>query len=239
MINKKNLCIIPARGGSKGIKKKNLSLIDGKTLLQITIENALSSNIFDVIHVSTDDSEIKQEAEKFGIEFPFMRSEKLANDNTHVSDVVSDVILKLQNINQNFINVCLLMPTSPLRTFYHLREAYGVFEKKNLDSLVSISPLGKLQTNLRYCKADGLVDYFNANINRNENRQNTSELFAVNGSIYISKVSSFLQYKTFHTENVFGFKMNFKESIDINTPEDLKLARIFYKMNHQNNLHRN
>ena len=106
MINKKNLCIIPARGGSKGIKKKNLSLIDGKTLLQITIENALSSNIFDVIHVSTDDSEIKQEAEKFGIEFPFMRSEKLANDNTHVSDVVSDVILKLQNINQNFILRC-------------------------------------------------------------------------------------------------------------------------------------
>lgn len=228
-MNKNTLCIIPARSGSKGIKNKNLSLIEGKSLIQITIEEALQANIFDTIHVSTESNLIKLEAQKLGIDFPFMRKESLAKDNVHVSEVVNDVILNFQAIDINFKNVCLLMPTSPLRTFKQIQEAYKMFIETETDSLVSVSKLGKLETNLRTFQDKGFIDYYNEDLERNENRQNSKELFAVNGSIYISKVSSFLELKTFHIKKVLGYKMSSIHSVDVNSKEDLEIARLLFK----------
>jgi CMP-N-acetylneuraminic acid synthetase len=79
-----------------------------------------------------------------------------------------------------------------------------MFIESDTDSLVSVSPLGKLETNLRVFKTTGYIDYYNKDIERNQNRQNTKDLYAVNGSIYFSKVASFLEYKTFHIEKVIG-----------------------------------
>lgn len=228
-MNKNNLCIIPARGGSKGVKNKNLRLIEGKSLLQITIEEASHAGIFNTIHVSTESELIRNEAQKIGIEFPFMRKETLAADTVHVSEVVNEVILNFQEIDMNFNNVCLLMPTSPLRTFIDIQNAYRMFTETEADSLVSLSPLGKLETNLRVFKDRGLIDYYNKDIKRNQNRQNTKELYAVNGSIYFSKVSSFLKFKTFHIDKVIGYKMSSIHSVDVNTEEDLELAQLLFK----------
>ena len=228
-LNKNTLCIIPARGGSKGIKNKNLKLIEAKSLLQIAIEEASRSEIFDLIHVSTECKKIRLEAEGFGIKFPFMRKESLANDSVHVAEVVNEVILNFREIGLNFNNICLLMPTSPLRTFKHIQHAYKMFIDNDTDSLISISPLGKLETNLRVFKDKWHIDYFNKDIEKNQNRQNTTDLYAVNGAIYFSKVTSFLKYKTFHIEKVFGYKMSSIHSLDVNSEEDLDVARLLYK----------
>jgi len=228
-VNKNILCIIPARGGSKGVKNKNLRLIEGKSLLQIAIEEASCSGIFNTIHVSTESKLIRLEAQKLGIEFPFMRKESLATDSAHVAEVVNEVILNFQAIGMNFDNVCLLMPTSPLRTSKHIQHAYTRFTEAEADSLVSVSPLGKLETNLRVYNDKGLIDYYKKDIERNQNRQNTKKLYAVNGSIYFSKVSSFLKFKTFHIENIIDYKMSSIHSVDVNTEEDLEIAKLLFK----------
>ena len=228
-MNKNILCIIPARGGSKGVKNKNLRLIEGKSLLQIAIEEASCSGIFNTIHVSTESKLIRLEAQKLGIEFPFMRKESLATDSAHVAEVVNEVILNFQAIGMNFDNVCLLMPTSPLRTSKHIQHAYTRFTEAEADSLVSVSPLGKLETNLRVYNDKGLIDYYKKDIERNQNRQNTKKLYAVNGSIYFSKVPSFLKFKTFHIENIIDYKMSSIHSVDVNTEEDLEIAKLLFK----------
>lgn len=223
------LCIIPARSGSKGVKNKNLRTIEGKSLLQITVEEAFNSGVFDTIHVSTESPEIKSEAERVGIDFPFMRKKNLSKDDVHVSRVVKDVILNFEEIGINFDSVCLLMPTSPLRTHLDIQNADKKFRDSGVDSLVSVSSLGKLETNLRIFKDKGLIDYYNSSIERNQNRQNAKDLYAVNGSIYFSKVASFLKFGTFHIDTVIGYKMSFINSIDVNTEEDLELAKILFK----------
>lgn len=228
-MNSKTLCIIPARSGSKGVKNKNLRTIEGKSLLQITIEEALRSKLFNTIHVSTESEAIKSEAQKLNIEFPFMRKKTLAEDNVHVSRVVTEVILNFKDIGMNFDSVCLLMPTSPLRTFLDIQNAAQKFLESGVDSLVSVSSLGKLETNLRTFQGNGLLDYYNVSIERNQNRQNTKDLYAVNGSIYFSKVASFLEFGTFHVDKVIGHEMSFVNSIDVNTEEDLELAKLLFK----------
>lgn len=228
-MNNSTLCIIPARSGSKGVKNKNLRTIEGKSLLQITVEEATHSGVFHTVHVSTESGDIKSEAERFGIDFPFMRKKSLSEDNVHVSMVVTDVILNFKAIGINFDSVCLLMPTSPLRTYSDIQNAAKKFRDSGVDSLVSVSSLGKLETNLRIFKDEGLIDYYNSSIERNQNRQYAKELYAVNGSIYFSKVASFLKFGTFHIDTVIGYEMSFINSIDVNTEEDLELAKIFFK----------
>tara|TARA_Y200000002_G_C22686359_1_gene666148 strand:- start:3522 stop:4229 length:708 start_codon:yes stop_codon:yes gene_type:complete len=234
-VNKGNLCVIPARGGSKGIKNKNLKKIEGKSLLEISINEALKSKIFDTIHVSTESLNIKKEAQKFGIDFPFMRNKKLSKDSVHVAEVVYETILNFKKKNISFENVCLLMPTSPLRTNMHIKNAYKIFKKTDADSLVSLSPLGKLETNLRTFKDKNYIKYYKDNIKRNQNRQNTKELFSVNGSIYFSKISSFLKNKSFHIDKVIGYKMSSIHSIDVNSEEDLEIAKLLFKFSRSGN----
>ncbi len=228
-MSKNTLCIIPARSGSKGVKNKNLRKIDGKSLLQIAIEEASRSAIFDTIHVSTESDLIKSEAQKLGIDFPFMRKESLAEDNIHVSEVVYDVISNFIERGTNFKNVCLLMPTSPLRTHLDIKKSYDLFVETNTDSLVSVSPLGKLETNLRIFQDENYINYYNSSIERNQNRQGIKNLYAVNGSIYFSTISSFLEFKTFHIKKVVGYRMSPISSVDVNTEEDLELAQLLFR----------
>ena len=101
-----------------------------------------------------------------------------------------------------------------------------LFKSSEIDSLISIENTGKLKTNLRFLNENKTLRYVSKNIKRNESRQNVDPLYAVNGSIYIAKISKFLKEKTFHMKNCIGFTMPAIESVDINTVEDLELAKI-------------
>ena len=117
------LALIPARGGSKGLKDKNIRLLNNKPLLAYTIEAAKESRIFDRIIVSTDSEKIAVVALKYGAEVPFMRPKELATDTASSMDVLIHTIKLLQESNDKYDYVALLQPTSPLRTSQDIVEA--------------------------------------------------------------------------------------------------------------------
>ena len=109
-----NIAIIPARGGSKRIPRKNIRSFCGKPIISYSIECALQSKLFDRVMVSTDDEEIKQVAEACGAEVPFIRSEAAANDTATLQAVIKEVLASYQEIGQSFSYCCCLLPTAPL-----------------------------------------------------------------------------------------------------------------------------
>ena len=222
----KNICIIPARGSSKEIRLKNLKKINNQSLLDITIEQAEKSKIFDRIFVSTESKKIYNSIKN--LDTPFMRPTTLSKDQVHVSKVILHVLKEFEKRGEKFDIVTMLMPTSPLRRSTHIIDAHKLFLTENADSLVSLTKLNKLKTNLRFLEKEHKMKYLFKTIPRNVSRQSQKELYAVNGSIFISTVSSFKKNKTFHIKDCIGFEMPFIDSIDINSEEDLYLARLIY-----------
>jgi len=136
-MNKNAIAIIPARGGSKRIPRKNIKLFHGKPLIAYSIEVALASKLFTKVIVSTDDAEIAKIAQEYGAEVPFMRSSKLADDMSSSGDVVVDAIQKLQEMGEVFEFVCTIYPTAPLLEVNYLKE--GFERLKNSDARMAFS----------------------------------------------------------------------------------------------------
>lgn len=134
----KNLCIIPARGGSKRIPRKNVKPFMGKPILAYSIENALATGLFDEVMVSTDDTEIIEVAKKYGASVPFVRSEKTANDYAILADVIQEVVGKYGEKGEHFDNVCCLLATCPLVKPSYISEAY---EKLIHSDFISVYPV--------------------------------------------------------------------------------------------------
>ena len=112
----KSIAIIPARSGSKGLIDKNIRLLCGKPMLAYSIEAAEKSEIFDVVHVSTDSEQYAEIAKNYGADVPFLRGEELSNDTANTWDVVRYVLKKYKELGKYFDVVMVLQPTSPLRT---------------------------------------------------------------------------------------------------------------------------
>lgn len=137
----RTLGIVPARGGSKGIPRKNVRLLAGKPLLQYTAESAKSSKLLSKILLSTDDLEIAELGENYGLWVPFIRPPHLAQDNTPTLEVILSIINWLVE-NEDFYDAyCLLQPTSPFRKGTDIDEVIQLLESANADSVVSVSPV--------------------------------------------------------------------------------------------------
>lgn len=121
----KNLCIIPARGGSKRIPRKNIKNFLGKPIIAYSIEAALESKLFDEVMVSTDDDEIADVAKRFGTTIPFLRSKKSADDFATTLDVVKEVLVSYKKKGQEFDNICVLYPTAPFVSANRLNEGFN------------------------------------------------------------------------------------------------------------------
>ena len=122
----KNLCIIPARGGSKRIPRKNVKPFMGKPIIAYSIEAALQSGLFDEVMVSTDDEEIAEIAKKFGAKVPFMRSKETSNDFAGTDDVLLEVLEEYKKIGKEFDILCCLYSTAPFVSSKRLIEAYNL-----------------------------------------------------------------------------------------------------------------
>lgn len=127
----KNLCIIPARGGSKRIPRKNIKDFLGKPIIAYSIEAALKSNLFEEVMVSTDDAEIAEVAKTYGATVPFLRSTENANDYATTLDVVREVLASYGDLEKTFDNICVLYPTAPFVTPVRLIEGYNNLERNN------------------------------------------------------------------------------------------------------------
>lgn len=226
-LKSKILCVIPARGGSKGIPKKNIIDFGGKPLLAWSIEAALNCKLLDKVIVSTENAEIAQIARAYGAEVPFLRSIELAGDDVHAVHVVLDVLEWLENNEKYFPDaVVMLLPTSPLRTSEDILNAINIYYGMKAKAVISVSDLAKYLTNLRYLNGNKLEKVESGGA-QNLQRQGLKKLYAVNGSIFMISRLALIEAGSFHIEGALAYVMDYSRSVDINDYPDLSLAKIF------------
>jgi len=229
------LAIIPARAGSKRIYKKNLKKLQSKPLIAWTIEEAINSNVFSRIIVSTDSEEIAKIALHSGAEVPFMRPEEYSHDTASSTSVVEHAINYLsQKEGQYFDVIVLLQPSSPFRTSKHITEAVNLFIKNNAEAVVSVCldehkySIGELPDNMSI--SDVIKD-------NKINFLSNLKSYRLNGAIYICKTNSFMEEKSFFiSQNSFAYEMDFISSIDIDEMIDLFFAEAILKERARNGL---
>jgi CMP-N-acetylneuraminic acid synthetase len=217
-----NVAVSPARGGSKGINRKNLVQLNGKPLIAYTIEAAIGVGIFDRICVSTDDAEIALVSKDFGAEV-IERPDELSQDDSSSLDAVCHALEFLDLKDGSF---CLLQPTSPLRTREHIKEAFDLFRQTSIGSVISVSVpehhpykcLIDLGAGIKPLRSfEDLVSP----------RQKLPKVYAPNGAIYFCDVSRFLIDKNiFHSDTKY-YSMGRVSSIDIDDMSDLDMA-VYY-----------
>lgn len=230
----KILAIIPARSGSKGIKDKNIKLLNGKPLIAYTIEAAIESNMFEDVIVSTDSIKYKQISEQYGAKVPFLRCKELSQDNTATNDVIFDVLTKLIKNEKKYDSFMLLQPTSPLRDKTDIINAVNQFYKNNYSSLVSMCECEFSPLLTKEICEDNSLDGFLSNLGDKLRRQDLSKYYRLNGAIYMCKTDYFLKYKNFYKENSHAFIMSREKSIDIDGMFDFKIAEAMIKENQYN-----
>lgn len=226
------LAIIPARGGSKGISKKNIRDMAGKPLMAWSIEAGRRSKYIDRIIVSTEDTEIRDIALKSGAEVPFLRPNELAQDNTPGVDPVLYTIKKLINEEKNkYDYTILLQPTSPLRNEKHIDEAIEILLSNNINRFNSLISVTELEHPVYWNRLigvnDELKDYLKYDKSKNFRRQHFNKVYRLNGAIYLIETNALLKYKNFETDNTMAYIMDKKTTIDIDCIDDFELAEYY------------
>jgi pseudaminic acid cytidylyltransferase len=222
----KNLAIIPARGGSKRIPKKNIKLFLGKPIIAYSIEVALESGLFDEVMVSTDDKEIANVAEEYGAKVPFFRSGENSTDYASLSDVIEEVKKFYLDINVIFNNICCILPTAPLITVDSLKKAFSILiENKNIDSVRPVVRYSyPVQRAVRI--KDGKIEMVFPE-NRYTRSQDLEPTFHDSGQYYWMKFSSGLK-----GNNRYAFEIPELFAQDIDNESDWRLAELKYKNIH-------
>jgi CMP-N,N'-diacetyllegionaminic acid synthase len=204
--DKKILAIVPARGGSKGLPDKNIKELNGRPLIAWTIEAALKSKHLDYVMVSTEDPRIAEISVRYGANIPFLRSSELAEDNSPISEVILDVLGKLELLNRKFDYVALLEPTSPLRRDDEIDSAIEMLiESRDDEALISV---GLVHTEhpmiVKKITKDHIQPYI-TDVKSVYQRQQFDKAFYPYGVIYLSTVKSFKLNKTFYVEKAIPF----------------------------------
>lgn len=216
------LALIPARGGSKGIPRKNVRPLGGKPLIAYTIEAALESSTVDDVVVTTDDEEIAAVAREHGAEVPFMRPAELAADESKTIDCVVHARDALRSMGREYDALVLLQPTSPLRAAGDIDEAASVWASHGRLGLCSVSVVEENPFLLRTLGEGGVVHPVISH-GSTMRRQDVPTYYKVNGSIYINRFSE-LTLATSLNDNPVGYVMPKGRSIDIDTLEDFRNA---------------
>ncbi|MCM3389084.1 acylneuraminate cytidylyltransferase family protein [Ureibacillus chungkukjangi] len=217
-LNKKILAIIPARGGSKEIKNKNIIKVAGKPLIQYTIDEAKKSKYIDKILLSTDSIKIAQIGEELGLIIDHLRPKELALDTSPTIDAVKYSLNIFKD--ENFDYVILLQPTQPLRTVRHIDESIEKIIPGNIESIISVSEINEHPIFMRTINKFGELDSL-LNINSTIRRQDLPNYYKVNGAIYINKVTDILNDYVSFNDNKYPYIMDKQYDLDIDTVDDL------------------
>ena len=224
----KNIAIITARSGSKGLKDKNIKLLKGKPLMVYSIEAGLESGLFDCVHVSTDSIEYAEIAKKYGADVPFLRDANLATDTAGTWDTLRAVIKKYEELGKTFDTVTLLQPTSPLRDAKDIRQAFQIFEEKQADSVVSVC---EVEHSPKICNTLGEGNSMNGFLNTKivSRRQDLGTYYRINGAIYIQKTEILMNEMNLYGEKSYAYIMSKMHSVDIDDAFDFMVAETMIK----------
>lgn len=225
-MNEKTICLIPARGGSKRIKNKNIKKFFGKPLLERVIENAKKSKLFDDIYVSTDSILIKKLATKCGALVPYMRSKKLSNDHAIIKSVIDDFISKVILNKKEKINIFVLYPTSIFVSKEMIIKCNNMLKKTEYVTMVKKFP-HPIQRALRFNKKKLQPLNLKKKMMRT---QDLEDYYYNSGQIDCFKLNAWLKKKIFFKMNAKFIILKDIESIDIDTPDDLRLAYKIFKL---------
>jgi len=228
--------LIPARGGSKGIPRKNMVMLAGKPLIQYTFESALESSMLTRIILSTDDEEIAEFGKKF-VEVPFIRPKRLASDSTPMIQVVRHALGYLKSGEQYEPDyIAILQPTSPLRKSHHIDEAIKLLMRKKADSVVSVCVVPGQYNPFHVRKiVNGRLLPFLENAEEYTSRQKLPRVYTRNGVIYCFKRETLIKKNSLYGSYCCAYVMEREVSINIDSPTDLLLAEIILGKNKSNN----
>lgn len=222
------LAVIPARGGSKRIPKKNIKSFLGKPIIYYSIDAALKSNLFDEVMVSTDDEEVIEVSKKLGASVPFLRSPETASSNSPVKDVITEVLKQYTEKGKQFDYICCILPAAPLITVKNLTTTFELLKGKNIDAVVPVVRYGyPIQRAFKIEK--GLLQMISP-ANMYVNSQDLSSSYHDAGQFYWLKVESFLKQEKIFMVNCLPFEIPESEVQDIDEVDDWKLAELKYSL---------
>ena len=225
----RNIAIIIARSGSKGLKDKNIRPLNGKPLLAYTIEAALQSGCFDTVMVSTDSRKYGKIAKEYGAEVPFYRSKETSQDSTSPWDVVKEVLEQFKARGEEYDTFALLQPTSPLRNAEDIQKAYKEFEEKKANAVVSMCELECAIHLVNKLPKSLSMKGFITEKQYNKRRQEIEPYYRFNGAIYISKVKTFYKHMNIYEDKCYAYIMDRNRSYDIDSEDDLKIIEAIMK----------
>ena len=223
-----NIAIIPARGGSKRIPRKNIKLFEGKPIIAYSIEAAIKSNLYDEVMVSTDDKEIAEIAISYGASVPFMRSYKNSDDFATTYSVLEEVINEYKFIGKEFETACCIYPCSPLIKSKNLAEAYNMLSAKDVDS---VFPVVEYTTPIQRALIFkfGIIDFlYPENINKRS--QDLEKTYYDAGQFYWFKIKPFLIQKSVLLKKNNSIQLNQYEVQDIDNEVDWEIAELKYRV---------
>jgi CMP-N,N'-diacetyllegionaminic acid synthase len=227
-MTKRVLSIIPARGGSKGLPRKNIVDLVGKPLIAWTIEASINSKYITKTIVSSDDIEILDISIKYGAGV-VRRPSELANDIATSESVVKHSIDYLKTIGEEFDIIILLQPTSPLRSSKDIDKAFGIMFNSDATAIISVCDFDNKILKTFVKNSNGFLQSISNKNYSFMRRQDLPEVFMPNGAIYIIDIKSFNKDKCFFTRKTLPYHMSEKNSLDIDLSRDLKLAQDIIK----------
>ena len=224
----KNLCIIPARGGSKRIPRKNIKPFMGRPIMAYSIEAALKSELFDEVMVSTDDREFAEVAKMNGASVPFLRSEATANDYATTVDVLLEVVDMYKQRGKEFDTVCCLYSTAPFVTPERLREAYGKLSDQIDGCFTIVEYSYPIQRSLRINES-GLVEMKYPEFLKSRT-QDLEKVYHDAGQFYVVKTGALFEEKTVWCKHTAPLVLSELEVQDLDTLTDWQLAEMKFEL---------
>lgn len=228
----RKLAIIPARGGSKRISRKNIKNFLGRPILSYSIKAALQSGLFDEVMVSTDDDEIADLAQYFGASIPFLRSEKNASDHATTVDALLEVLQNYQKKGICFSHACCIYPTAPLLSPYHLHKAYKKMIDNKFDTVMPVTEFSYPIHRALKIEDGGRLEMIDKK-NINVRSQDLPKVYHDAGQFYWFNVKQLQQDKKLFTDNSGTLVLENSEVQDIDTIQDWKMAELKFKLLNQ------
>jgi CMP-N-acetylneuraminic acid synthetase len=224
----KVLGIIPARGGSKGVPRKNIRLLNGRPLLCYTAEAALNSSLLTKVVLSTDDKEIASIGKDCGLCVPFLRPKELAQDHSPTLPLIFHALNYFEQTDDRYDAICLLQPTTPFRDSPIIDGCIRLLIDRCADTVVTVLPVPapynphfvyfqKADDCLQHCMGDKTIPI---------RRQDTPQAFHREGSVYVTRVKTLRETKSLYGKKVVGFPIDPKRSVNIDSQKDWEKAEL-------------
>jgi len=224
-----NICVIPARGGSKRIPRKNIKKFNGKPIIAYSIEAALKSNCFDQVIVSTDDDEIAEVAKKYGAQVPFLRPDELSNDYAGTIPVIKHAIEWMEDNKSSVENVCCLYATAPFIRPQIISQAYQQLNNSKADYCFSVTSfVFPIQRAIKIVEKNKVSMFYPEHFNTRS--QDLEEAYHDAGQFYWGKAQAFKDELQIFTEVATPYILPRYLVQDIDTPEDWIRAESMYRV---------